>query len=92
MILDDVFKVEEASLRYEHYDGTMGSTVRRLNLERGDSVAAIIVDRSRKKFRYPPFANGAGWIIEVAAGTVEPGEDDETAITREVFGRTWLRR
>jgi nudix-type nucleoside diphosphatase (YffH/AdpP family) len=91
LIFDDVFKVEEAYLRYERYDGTMGSTVRRINLERGDSVAAIIVDRSRKsiylteQFRYPTFANGAGWIIEVAAGTVEPGEDNETAITREVL-------
>ena len=41
-ILDDFFKVEEAHLRYERFDRQMSPLVRRLNFERGDSVAAMI--------------------------------------------------
>src|SRR5262249_41357329 len=36
-VFDDFFKVDEAKLRFERYDGTMSEAVRRLNFERGDS-------------------------------------------------------
>jgi len=39
LILDDFFKVEEVYLSYERFDGSMSPLVRRLNFERGDSVA-----------------------------------------------------
>ena len=35
-VLDDFFKVDEAYLRFERFDGTMSEVVRRLNFERGD--------------------------------------------------------
>jgi hypothetical protein len=41
-VLDDFFKVEEAHLSFERFDGTMSPVVRRLNFERGDSVAAML--------------------------------------------------
>ena len=34
--------MDEAYLRYERFDSTMSPVVRRLNFERGDSVAALI--------------------------------------------------
>ena len=48
-ILDDFFKVEEAHLRYERFDGKMSPPVRRLNFERGDSVAVIIFKRKTQR-------------------------------------------
>ncbi len=89
-ILEDFFKVEEAHLRYEQFDGTMSKVVRRLNLERGDSVAAILVNRRLgnvilvKQFRYPTCSSGSGWVIEAIAGMLSPDESPEEAIRREI--------
>jgi ADP-ribose pyrophosphatase len=93
-ILDDFFKIEEAYLSYERFDGQMSDTVRRLNFERGDSVAAIIFNTDTQQvvlvnqFRYPTFEKGPGWIIEAIAGIVEGSEAPETAIRREVLEET----
>lgn len=94
LVLDDVFKVEEADLSYERFDGTMSSRVRRLKLERGDSVAALLynVDSHRllliNQFRYPTYGLGAGWLIEAIAGMVDKGESPEEAARREVEEET----
>ena len=48
-ILDDFFKVQEVHLRYERFDGTMSRSIRRLNFERGDSVAALIYNRATQR-------------------------------------------
>jgi nudix-type nucleoside diphosphatase (YffH/AdpP family) len=89
-LLDDCFKVDEALLTYERFDGTMSSPVRRLCFERGDSVAAIVFNRDKQnvilveQFRYPAFRKGEGWLLEVAAGSVPPHETPEAALRREV--------
>jgi hypothetical protein len=41
-LLDDFFKVEEVQLCYERFNGGMSPLVRRLNVERGDSVAVLL--------------------------------------------------
>src|SRR2546426_629840 len=46
-VFDDFFKIDEADLRFERYDGTMSEAVRRLNFERGDSAAALLSDAAR---------------------------------------------
>jgi nudix-type nucleoside diphosphatase (YffH/AdpP family) len=90
-VFDDVFKIEEARLRFERYDGTMSEVVRRLNFERGDSAAALLVNREEKRvylteqFKYPSLEKGGGWIVEVVAGKVDPGETAERAIKREIM-------
>ena len=48
-LLDDFFKVDEAELSFECFDGSMTPPVRRLVFERGDSVAAVVFDRDAKK-------------------------------------------
>lgn len=89
-VFDDVLKIDEAVLRYEFFDGAMSEPVRRLSLERGDSVAALLVDRDREsvilieQFRYPAWTKGGGWLTEAIAGTVDPGETPEQAVRREV--------
>lgn len=95
-ILEDVFKVEEAYLRYEKFNGEMSGTVRRISLERGDSVAVIIFNKNTNKiilisqFRYPSYKSGDGWIIEAIAGIVDSDETPEEAARREVQEETGL--
>jgi nudix-type nucleoside diphosphatase (YffH/AdpP family) len=91
LLFQDLFKIEEAILSYERFDGRMSQVLRRLNFERGDSVAAIILNRDServiltKQFKYPTYEKGPGWITEIVAGVVEPGEDPEEALRREML-------
>ena len=49
LIFNDFFKIQEAILRYLRFDGKMSEPVRRLVFERGDAVAAIILNRDTQK-------------------------------------------
>jgi ADP-ribose pyrophosphatase len=97
LILDDFFKVEEAHLCYERFDGSMSPVVRRLNLDRGDAAAALLHHTGRNsvilvnQFRYPASTHGPGWLTEAVAGMIDPGEDPETAVRREIFEETGYR-
>src|SRR3981081_4038170 len=93
-VFDGFFKIDEAELSYERSDGSMTPRLKRLCLERGDSVAAILFHRESeqvllvKQFRFPTYEKGPGWIVEVGAGGVEDGETREDAIRREVAEET----
>jgi ADP-ribose pyrophosphatase len=95
-ILDDFFKIEEAYLRFEQFNGKMSPLVRRLNLERGDSVAVLVFNQNTGKlilvsqFRYPTYQNQDGWTIEAIAGMVDPGETPEQTIRRELQEETGM--
>jgi ADP-ribose pyrophosphatase len=90
-VFDDFFKIDEAKLRFERYDGTMSEPVRRLNFERGDSAAALLFDaRSRtvyliEQFMYPTLAKAGGWLETVVAGMIDEGETPAEAIRREIL-------
>ncbi len=89
-ILDDFFKVDEAYLQFEKMDGEMSETVRRLNFERGDGVAALVFNEDTDKiilirqFRYATHTKGESWVIETVAGMKGAEEDPEEAIIREI--------
>lgn len=89
-ILEDVFKVKEAYLRHEKFDGTMSGTIRRISLERGDSVAILIYNTNTNKitlisqFRYPTYEASHGWILETIAGIIDKDEAPEDVARREV--------
>jgi len=95
-IFEDVFKLEEAYLTFEKFNGEMSNVVRRISLERGDSVAVIMFNLTTNKiilisqFRYPSYKNGHGWLIETIAGMVDPGETPEKTARREVQEETGL--
>src|SRR5262249_37080831 len=90
-VFDDFFKVEEAYLRFERFDGTMSEAVRRLNLERGDAVAALLVHPGRgtvylvRQFMYPTLEKAGGWLDTVVAGMIDAGETPEAAVRREIL-------
>jgi ADP-ribose pyrophosphatase len=89
-ILDDFFKVDEAQVSYERYDGTMTPPVRRLVFERGDSAAALVYHTQTRsvlmteQFRFPTLEQGPGWLLEVPAGMVDRGEQPEATMRREI--------
>ena len=90
-VFDDFFKVEEAYLRFERFDGTMSEAVRRLNFERGDAVAALLVHPGRgtvylvRQFMYPTLEKAGGWLDTVVAGMINAGETPEAAVRREIL-------
>jgi len=83
--------LDRAVVRYERYDGTMSPPVGRLTLERGDAAGVLLYDPARdqvvlvEQFRYPAYAAGeAGWLVEIVAGTVQPGQDPLEVARAEV--------
>jgi ADP-ribose pyrophosphatase len=89
-IFKNFFRIDQARLRFEKYDGTMSEEVTRLVFERGDSVAALVHDPEAdtltftEQFRYPTVAKGPGWIMEIPAGSVEEGEEPADTMRREL--------
>jgi nudix-type nucleoside diphosphatase (YffH/AdpP family) len=90
-VFDGFFKIEEAELAYERFDGSMTPPLKRLVFERGDSVAALVYHRDEdrllflRQFRYPTYEKGPGWVTEVVAGMQEHGEPAEDALKREIL-------
>lgn len=90
-----VFRIDEVTLRHERYDGSMSGEIKRLVLNRGDSVAMLLIDTRRKavllceQFRMPTYGpNGNGWLLELPAGIVESGEDPADCARREAVEET----
>jgi ADP-ribose pyrophosphatase len=82
-------------------DGPSGrgrhENVEREVFERGDSAAALVHDVERdtivlaEQFRVATFARGPGYIQELPAGSLEPGETAEACIRRELLEETGYR-
>jgi ADP-ribose pyrophosphatase len=91
------FRIIEAQLRFEKFNGQMSETIARLSFDRGDAVAAIMhnpVDDTLvmiEQFRYPAYHKAGGWLTEIPAGVVEEGEDPATTMHREIEEETGYR-
>jgi nudix-type nucleoside diphosphatase (YffH/AdpP family) len=85
-----IFKIDEVRLRHTLYNGQMSPEITRLSLDRGDAVAALVYDRDSdtllfvEQFRYATHEKGPGWLSEVPAGMIDPGETPEAALVREI--------
>jgi nudix-type nucleoside diphosphatase (YffH/AdpP family) len=93
-VFDDFFKIDEAVVRFEQFNGQMSPPVRRLNFERGDAAAVLIFNKEAQKvilanqFRYPTYEKSGGWVIEVVAGMLDKNETPVECIRREVIEET----
>ncbi|MFT5087222.1 MAG: nudix-type nucleoside diphosphatase (YffH/AdpP family) [Candidatus Latescibacterota bacterium] len=94
-LVDAFFKLDEAQLRHEQLDGSMSAPMHRLNLERGNGVAALIHRPQKntlvlvRQFRYPTYLHdGPGWILEIAAGMLDENENPAETMRREIVEET----
>ncbi len=95
-IFDDFFKIDEARLHYEKFDGTMTQELRRLNFNRGNSVAIVLYNRKNnsliftKQFRYPVFSSDPqqAWILELIAGMIDDNQTPKQSAFREITEET----
>jgi nudix-type nucleoside diphosphatase (YffH/AdpP family) len=101
-LFDDFFKIDELIVSHEQIDGTMSADQRRLVFERGDAVAALLLNRDRnavvlvEQFKVPTIlgrqrdhpATVDGWILETIAGMIDDKETPEAAVIRETMEET----
>ncbi len=97
-IYDGFFKLDQVTLSYERFDGTMSPRQAILNLERGDAVGVLLHDIQRdvlifaEQFRYAAYERtGQGWILDIIAGMVEEGESAEQVARREAMEEAGYR-
>lgn len=90
-VYDGYFDLQEVTFRHSAFSGGMSRPINRLVLEVGEVAAGLIVDRQKRRvvlieqFRLPATARDDGWLIEVVAGRVDPGETAEQAFRRETL-------
>jgi ADP-ribose pyrophosphatase len=89
-----IFRIEEVTFQHERFDGSMSDEMTRLVLQRGDSVAILLVDEAAslvllcEQFRIPAHDRGPGWLLELPAGVLEPGETETNCAQREALEET----
>ena len=89
-MLDGFFHVEHLKLRHTVRNSAWTPPLDRYLLRRPDAVCAVVYDRDRdalllvRQFRVGTFMKDEGWMTELAAGLVDPGESPQDAVVREV--------
>lgn len=94
-----LFRIVQAKLTHERFDGGTTRELTRINFDRGDGVSVVVYSEATdevvlvEQFRYPVYAASAqgdrdddGWLLELVAGM----KDDEgrTVAEREVQEET----
>ena len=94
----EFFAVEEYTLRYRQFDGSMGPAIHRAALVSCDAATVLPYDPARNRvllieqFRTGPFARGDAqcWSLEAIAGRIDPGETPEQTLRREALEEAGL--
>lgn len=95
-VFQGFLSVIEAQVRFQQSDGSMSPAITRLSIERGDSVAVLLLTPQgdlvlTQQFRYPVLKKGPdkGWLVELPAGSLDhAGEDPAEAMRREIEEET----
>jgi len=88
-VYDGYFALSEVGFNHTKIDGSTSDTVKRVVLEVGEVAAGLVVKPHQRRvilieqFRLPATLNDSGWLVEVVAGRVDPGESPEDAFRRE---------
>ncbi|MGB8273999.1 MAG: ADP-ribose diphosphatase [Alphaproteobacteria bacterium] len=85
------FRVDRYRLRHRLHDGSWSAPITREVFERGHAAAVLPYDPKLdsvvliEQFRIGAFAAGRPpWLLEIAAGIIEAGENAEQVVRREV--------
>ncbi|MGC9370809.1 MAG: NUDIX domain-containing protein [Paracoccaceae bacterium] len=92
------FSVEDYTVRYRQFDGSMGPEIHRTAFVSCDAATALPYDPARdrlmliEQFRAGPFARGDAqcWSLEAIAGRIDPGETPEETLRREAVEEAGL--
>lgn len=95
-VFDGFFKIDEVTLSHRQYNGEMSPDKSLLIFERGDAVAALLFDRHTaevilvEQLKAPVIekSRSGGWLVEVMAGMIRPGETADQAVVREAREET----
>src|SRR5437763_1368949 len=87
-VFDGYFKLDEVTVSHRQFDGSMSDDQTLLVFERGDAVAALILNRDRgevvvvEQFRVPVLGKcrGDGNLIESVAGMIRGAETAQQAV------------
>ena len=97
-LFDGFFKLDRAFLRHETPTGEMSPELMRLNLERGDGAAVLLVNRDRqtvvltRQFRYAAWLRSdGGWMLEIPAGMVHKGKTPAEVARSELLEEVGYR-
>ena len=98
IIFHEFLKVEKTSVRWEKFEGGMGTAGTRYVVRRGDSVGVVPVCSGNgqiilvNQFRFPAIRGDSdGYLWEIPAGMVDGDEDTAQTATRELFEEIGLR-
>lgn len=91
-VFDGRFKIDEVEFSHTRTAKPgVNEHVKRLVFERGDSAAVLLHDVKRdvviltEQFRFATYEKGPGYILEAVAGSVEPGEEPDVCMRRELM-------
>lgn len=91
-LFDGFFRLDCAYLKHQTPNGKMSPPMTRLNVERGDGAAVLLLNSQTnclimtRQFRYACWLrDDGGWITEIPAGTVGPGQSPEQVAHTEVI-------
>jgi len=91
VVYDGYFELQEVTLRHATFSGGMSRPFERVALQVGEVAAGLLLKRQERRvvlieqFRLPVLEHDDGWLIEVVAGRVDPGESAEQAFRRETL-------
>lgn len=91
------FRFEALEYKHKRYEGGWSDTIRREILIRPEAIGAVLYDPKRdliglvEQVRPGAFGDTNGpWCLEVVAGMVEPGEDKDQVVIREMAEETGI--